>query len=189
MHQLKEPPEEDDRSLVARIAVEDWHALELLYDRHRVSLFAYCCWLIADRESAEELLQDTLIAVWQGAGRYAGRASVRAWLLGIARRQAHNARRHGRLTMANGGIPEMMEASEPGPEEATLDLAGCAEIAQAIETLSPLHQEILRLTFVHDLSYMDLAATLGVPLGTVKSRLSLARRELRAALHQKETQR
>ncbi|MEA2523282.1 MAG: hypothetical protein QOF73_509 [Thermomicrobiales bacterium] len=189
MHQLDESPRDDDRSLVARIADGDRCALETLYGRHRLSLFSYCCWLMADRESAEELLQDTLVAVWQNAGRYAGQASVRAWLLGIARRQAHNARRRDRMAVAEGEVLEMMDAPEPGPEEATLDRAGCAEIAQAITMLSPLHQEILRLTFVHELSYAGLADTLGVPVGTVKSRLSLARRELRAALDGRETPR
>src|SRR5215217_7360021 len=187
MHQWDEAPREDDRTLLARIAGKDRCALEALYDRYRVSLFRYCCWLMPERESAEELLQETLIAVWQSAGGYAGRATARAWILGIARRQAHNTRRRSRLTFADGEVPEMVESPDPGPEEAVLDRAGCAEIARAIETLSPLHQEVLRLTFVHELSYGGLAETLGIPIGTVKSRLNLARRELRAALNERET--
>jgi RNA polymerase sigma-70 factor (ECF subfamily) len=189
MHQFDDPPGEDDRSLVARIAMGDRWALETLYERCRGPLFAYCCWLMPERESAEELLQDTLVAVWQSAGRYAGKAGVWAWLLGIARRRARDARRRGRLTFADGEDLEMLESPEPGPEAAALDRAGCAEIAQAIALLSPLHQEILWLTFVHDLSYDGLAETLGVPIGTVKSRLSHAKRELRAALGGGETSR
>lgn len=182
MHQFDDPPGEDERVLVARIALGDRWALETLYERCRGPLFAYCCWLMPERESAEEVLQDTLVAVWQSAGSYAGHAGVWAWLLGIARRQAHNARRRGRLAFAEGEDLEMLETPEPGPEEEALDRAGCAAIAQAIALLSPPHKEILRLTFVHDLSYAGLAETLGVPIGTVKSRLSHARRELRAVL-------
>jgi RNA polymerase sigma-70 factor (ECF subfamily) len=189
MQQWDEPPREDDRMLLARIAEQDRYALEALYDRYRVSLFRYCCWLMPERDSAEELLQETLIAVWQSAGGYAGRASAWAWILGIARRQAHNTRRRSRLTFADGEVPEMLESPDPGPEEAVLDRAGCAEIVRAIETLSPNHQEVLRLTFVHGLSYGGLAETLGIPIGTIKSRLSLARRQLRAALNERESPR
>jgi RNA polymerase sigma-70 factor (ECF subfamily) len=182
MHQFDDLAREDDRSLVGRIAVGNRDALETLYERCRGPLFDYCCWLMPERESAEELLQDTLVAVWKGAGGYAGQAEVKAWLFGIARRQARDARRRGRLAFVEGEVLEMLETPEPGPEAAALDRAGCAEIAQAIALLSPLHQEILRLTFVHDLSYDGLAETLGVPIGTVKSRLNHARRALRAAL-------
>jgi RNA polymerase sigma factor (sigma-70 family) len=189
MHQYDDSPREHDRSLVAQISLGDQSALETLYHRYRGSLFDYCCLLMPERESAEELLQDTLVAVWKSAGGYAGHAEVKAWLLGIARRQAHNAWRRVRLTFADGEVLEMLETPEPGPEEAALDRAGCAEIARAIALLSPLHQEILRLTFVHDLSYVGLAETLGVPIGTVKSRLNHARRDLRAALAGGETPR
>jgi RNA polymerase sigma-70 factor, ECF subfamily len=183
MHQGGEPPwEDDDRLIVARIAAGDRCALETLYARHRQSLFGYCRALTSDWETAEEVLQDTLLAVWRGAGGYAGRSSVRGWLFGIARRQAHDARRRGCLPLADGEVLEMLPADDPGPEETALGRAGCAEIARAIGTLSPVHQEVLSLTFDQGLSYGELAEILGVPIGTVKSRLSLARRALRVAL-------
>jgi RNA polymerase sigma factor (sigma-70 family) len=186
MMQIDYPAREDDRRLVARIAGRDRCALEALYDRYRVSLFTYCCCLMPEAESAEELLQDTLVGVWQGAGRYTGQAPVWAWVRGIARRQAHNARRRTHPAHADGEVLEMLESTDPGPEEVTLDRAGCTEIAEAITTLSPNHQEILRLVFVHGLTYSELAGALDIPDGTVKSRLSLARRALRAALRRGE---
>ncbi len=186
MHQFDQPPQVDDRTLVARIAARDRSALEELYDRYRVSLFNYCCSWMPERESAEELLQDTLVGVWQSAGGYAGQATVWAWMRGIARRQAHNTRRRWHLTYADEEILEMLEATEPGPEAETLDRAGCLEIAHAITTLSPHHQEILRQIFVHGRSYSEVAGALDIPVGTVKSRLSLARQALRAALAGKE---
>jgi RNA polymerase sigma-70 factor, ECF subfamily len=186
MMQIDYPAREYDRSLVARIARRDRCALAALYDRYRASLFTYCCCLMPEPESAEELLQDTLVGVWQGAGGYTGQAPVWAWVRGIARRQAHNARRRSRPPCADGEVLEMLESTDPGPEEVTLDRAGCTEIAEAITTLSPIHQEILRMIFVQGLSYSELAGALGIPDGTVKSRLSLARRALRAALSGRE---
>ena len=132
------------------------------------------------------MLQDTLVGVWQSAASYGGQATVLAWMRGIARRQAHNVRRRLQLPSAGEEALEVLESVAPGPEEVSIDRAGCDEIARAIATLSPLHQEILRLVFVGGLSYVELTHTLGVPEGTVKSRLSLARRALRAALDETE---
>jgi RNA polymerase sigma factor (sigma-70 family) len=186
MQQFDHPPGVDDRTLVARIAEQDRCALEELYDRYRTSLFNYCCCWMPEPESAEELLQDTLVGVWQNAGGYAGQATVWAWMRGIVRRQAHNTRRRWHLTYADGEVLEMLESTDPGPEAETLDRAGCAEIARAITTLSPLHQEILRQIFVHGRSYSEVAGELEVPVGTVKSRLNLARQALRTALDGRE---
>jgi RNA polymerase sigma-70 factor (ECF subfamily) len=172
----------DDRALLARIARQDRCALEELYNRYRIALFTYCCSWMPEPESAEELLQDTLVGIWQGAGSYAGEAPVWAWMRGIVRRQAQNTRRRWRLTYADGEDLELLESTDPGPEAETLDRAGCAEIARAITTLSPPHQEILRQIFVCGRSYTEVAGELDIPVGTVKSRLSLARQALRAAL-------
>jgi RNA polymerase sigma factor (sigma-70 family) len=173
---------QDDRALLARIARQDRCALEELYNRHRISLFTYCCSWMPEPESAEELLQDALVGVWQGASGYTGEAPVWAWMRGIVRRQAHNTRRRWRLTYADGEVLEMLESTDPGPEAETIDRAGCAEIARAITTLSPLHQEILRQIFLHGRSYSEVAGDLDIPIGTVKSRLNHARQALRVAL-------
>src|SRR5829696_9084387 len=84
-----EPDSNSDSDLLARVAAGDEEALAALYARHQRSLRAYLGLLTPDRGLAEEVLQDTLLAVWNGASAYAGRASVRAWLMGIARRRAY----------------------------------------------------------------------------------------------------
>ena len=81
---------EDDVALVGRVTVGDAAALTALYRRHADRLFAFLQQYARDRMVAEELLQDTLLAVWRSAPLYAGRSSVRTWMFGIARRQAHN---------------------------------------------------------------------------------------------------
>lgn len=81
---------EADVALVGRVAVGDAAALATLYRRHADGLFAFLQQYARDRMVAEEILQDTLLAVWRSAHLYAGRSGVRTWMFGIARRQAHN---------------------------------------------------------------------------------------------------
>ncbi|GAB3900748.1 hypothetical protein GCM10029964_088560 [Kibdelosporangium lantanae] len=78
-----------DEVLLRRVTGGDSAALTLLYSRHGDALFRYLVRLCVDRMRAEEVLQDTLLAVWRGADTYRGPAAVRSWLFGIARRQAY----------------------------------------------------------------------------------------------------
>src|SRR5215210_109678 len=84
------PEQESDSTLLERIAREDRRAVTELYARHQRPLFRYLCQLTPDHGLAEEILQDTIVAVWQGAAAFEGRSAVRTWLFAIARRQAHN---------------------------------------------------------------------------------------------------
>jgi RNA polymerase sigma factor (sigma-70 family) len=182
MYRRDDDPADDDRSLVARIAAGEICALETLYVRRWDSVRRYCRLLVWDEGSVEELSQDILLAVWQGAGRYAGTGSVRAWLLTIAKYQAHNLLRRRELPMDEAPPPEELPAGEPGPEDEAIAAAGCEEIARAIRSLSPMHREILSLSVDQQLSYRELADVLVISIGTVKSRLYLAKKALAAAL-------
>lgn len=172
--------------LVARMAAGDRAALAELYAGEREAIFAYLRGFTADRQLAEEIVQDTLLAAWRGAARYGGRASVRSWLFAIARRRAADALRRSRLRLlpepeAEAALADL-PSSEPNPEDLALAAATRQELTAALARLSPFHREALDLTFAHGLSYPELAEVLGVPLGTVKSRLSNAKRALRALL-------
>jgi RNA polymerase sigma-70 factor (ECF subfamily) len=176
------PGEVEDTELIARIARGDRSALETLYARHQAALLAYLLHFTFDRGVAEELLQDTLVAVWKNAHGFAGRSSVGAWLFGIARRRAYKRlRRRAPPLLALDAADDVVD-TEPEPEAALLASADRAEVAQAVARLAVAHQEVLLLTFVHQLSYAEIADVLGVPLGTVKSRLNHAKRALRDLL-------
>jgi RNA polymerase sigma-70 factor (ECF subfamily) len=179
---VQQPVAEEERNVVARMAAGDRAALAELYASYERPLLAYLRLLTRDAGLAEELLQDTLLAAWHGAGGYAGQASVRGWLFGIARRRAHDSLRRRSLRLVDGAELETVASSEPDPEAMTLARAGQDALVAAIERLAPIHREALVLTFVHELSYQDLAEVLGIPIGTVKSRLSNARQALRAQL-------
>src|SRR5699024_6421996 len=110
----------------------DGAALATLYERHGQGLFGYLLRLAGDRGTAEEILQDTLLAAWRSAGEFAGRSAVRTWLFGIGRRQAHNRLRGKRLEWVNLAEAPEVAATAPGPEAATLAGAEQAEIAAAM---------------------------------------------------------
>ena len=131
---------------------------------------------------AEEILQDTLLAVWRSAHLYAGRSSVRTWLFGIARRQAHN-----RLRVRS---PEQVPLDRlagradpaPGPAEWALAAAQREAIAEAFDALALQHREVLALAFAARIAHREIAEILDVPVGTVKSRLHHARAALARVL-------
>jgi RNA polymerase sigma-70 factor (ECF subfamily) len=173
---------DEDAQTLRRIAAGDRQALTALYLRHRVPLYRYLLQLTPDHGLAEELLQDTLVAVWKSARTFEGRSSPRTWLFGVARRQAHNTLRQRALPLTDLAEVELLPATTPEPEDAALAAADRAELAGALRALPAMFREVLVLVFLQEFSYAETAQVLGVPVGTVKSRLNHAKRALRAVL-------
>ena len=179
---VSEYPAEEEVRLVARIAAGERDALAELYERFQRPLFRYLCQLTPDHGLAEEILQDTLVAVWKGAAGFAGRSRVQTWLIGIARRQAHNTLRRRALPLAGPDADIDVPDPGPDPEMHVLAQADRDELAAAVQRLAPAHREVLNLNFMQGLSYQEIAEIVGVPEGTVKSRLSNAKQALRTLL-------
>jgi len=171
-----------DDELIRRIAARDHHAVTDLYVRYQSPLFRYLQHLTPDRGMAEDVLQETFIAVWNSSHLFAGRSSVQAWLFGVARRQAHNALRRRGLPLADEAALDAHAAPDPDPADAVLATAAHGDLLAALRRLSPVHREVLTLMFVHDHSSREVAAILAIPLPTVKSRLRNAKQALRALL-------
>jgi RNA polymerase sigma-70 factor (ECF subfamily) len=173
---------EADAVLVGRVAVGDAAALTALYRRHADRLFGYLQRYSGDRMLAEELLQDTLLAVWRSAHLYAGRSSVQTWMFGIARRQAHNRVRVRQPQQVP--LDQLVGWADPapGPAEWATATAQRAAIADAFAALALQHREVLALAFAARMPHREIAEVLDVPLGTVKSRLHHARAALHRAL-------
>jgi RNA polymerase sigma factor (sigma-70 family) len=176
---------ETDEVLLRAVGRGDAEALTTLYRRHADGLFAFLLRLASDRMLAEEILQDTLLAVWRGAGTFQGRSQVRTWLYGIARRQAHNRLRSARVDTPLDDVVEPVAAG-PGPEDLAVVRAERDRVLAAVDRLSLAHREVVVLTFVAELSHAEIAAVVGVPVGTVKSRLHHARSALVRALAELE---
>lgn len=171
--------EMNDTTLIAAVAAGDDNALRELFDRHAPWLGARLRRFLPV-DAVEDVLQNTFIAAWQGASSYTGAGPLGAWLWGIARRQALLwTRIHGRSEdYIDGEIPELR-----GDPAATATQR--VDLQHAVEELGPAgdpQRELVRLILVEDRSISDVAAHLGIPEGTVKSRVFVMRRRLRAAL-------
>jgi len=175
-----------DEALLRAVATGDAGALTRLYERHGDALFGYLYQLAGDRMTAEEILQDTMLAVWRSAAAFEGRSKATTWLFGVARRQAHN-RLRGRPDPRTTGIPLPDRPDQgAGPDELAIAAAGGTPVAAAIDRLPDHHRDVIALVFVAGLPLADVAEMLAIPIGTVKSRLHHARAAVAAALTAQE---
>jgi RNA polymerase sigma-70 factor (ECF subfamily) len=169
----------EDEALVAAIAAGDDLALKALYERH-APWIAVRLRRTLPASAVEDVLQETFLATWRGAGRYAPEGPVAAWLWGIARRQAANwARTHQRPDLALDLLGE-----RPGSEADPADqVIRRQEIQGALATAGPsgsANRQIARKALVEDRPLAEIAADLDMPVGTVKSRLHRIRAAMRA---------
>ena len=172
-----------DEELVKSLAREGGEAaLATLYRTHADALFGFAVQRLGDRGLAEDLVQEVFTRVWRRAADFdARRGSFRAWLYGIARNAVIDMER--RRAVRPPVTEERDTAAEPGPdpiEEAMLRW----QIRSALARLSPDHREVIRLVRFEGLPLAEVAQRTGLPLGTVKSRLSYALRALRLALEE-----
>lgn len=183
-------PEATDANLVARISGRDQEALSSLYDRHRGVVFALALRILRDRAEAEEVLADVFHQAWRGAGGYDPlRGSVAGWLFTLCRSRAiDRLRARGRRDAALGALALEERGggtswpATDGPEDrADLDLKRRL-IAQALGGLAPAQRAALELAYYQGLSHSEIAARLGEPLGTVKTRIRQGLLALRESL-------
>jgi RNA polymerase sigma-70 factor, ECF subfamily len=172
----------DDDGLIVGVAAGDDTALRELFCRHAP-------WVAARLRSVlpaadvEDVLQETFLAVWKGAGGYRPDGSVGGWVWGIARRQAALfLRRRGPAALL---LPVVVAADgrhASDPAEAALSRAHMTDAVAALGPEGSPDREVWRLMYVEDRPVAEVAELMGVPEGTVKSRAHRARRRLRAAL-------
>lgn len=181
----------NEQLLLAQVAAGDEEALRRLYLDYRPRLRRYL-WhqLDGDATSVEEALQDVFLAVWRTASGYRAEARVSTWLYQIAHNVALSARR--RLARRPDSLWLNTSTNESDDNDVlrwtdiandTLDdrVLNRLSLDDALDSLSPKHCEVLSLVFQHGFSLDEAARILDVPTGTVKSRISYARKAL---LHQ-----
>jgi len=174
--------ETTDRELVERARAGDPSAFHELLDRHAGFLYSMAVPLVGNAADAEDVVQETLLGAYRGLRAFEGRASVRTWLAAILIRQAALRRRHERKRMAaSAQAATAVEGSRQAPSAATAADARI-DVTAAIQGLSRDHREVIVLRELHGMSYDEMAQALGVPRGTVESRLWRARRQLQERL-------
>ena len=178
---------EQDRDLQLLKAAGDGDdgAFHALIDRHAAALFRVAMSMSKNRADAEDLMQDTFVGAYRGLKNFAGRSSVKTWLVQIMTRQAAKAwhkSRHRRKTLSL----HTESGEQRAPDDASLSTRASSiaveqriDVMQVLDALSAPHREVLVLREIRGLSYEEMAQVLDVPRGTVESRLSRARAEFR----------
>ncbi len=178
-----ETAQPSDADLLAQVAAGDERALRELVGRHSAWLLLRLRRRTYDEELAASALQDTFVAVWRNARGFRGDGDVGAWLWGIAIRQLVS-----RLRVRQGPRPvsqQVIAALSPTLRSAEDELLLAVEhgdLAAALAALPPEMRQALQATVVDGLSTREAALLLGVPQGTVKSRVRLAKARMRAQL-------
>ncbi len=170
-----------DGELVERAQGGDLSAFDVLVDRHVNGLYGMAFMMVSRREDAEDIVQETLLAVHQGLGKFEGRSAFKTWAVGILMRQA--AMHLRKRTMKIGSL-EGVEPMDKGAGNQARQADARIDLAQILAKVSVEHREVLVLREIQGLSYDEMAQVLEVPRGTVESRLFRARAELKRAAGQ-----
>lgn len=179
-----------DRELIERVAKGDREAFETFYHRYQRKLFAYLLRVLRRPALIEEVLDDVMLAVWQGAKRFDGRSRASTWVFGIAYHKALKALSRSRRSAERDGAS--LDASEGERPESPVDPGGPEaeaerselrrKLATAMDCLSAAQRAVVELTFYYGYSYPEVAEIVGCPVNTVKTRMFHARRLLKERL-------
>lgn len=176
--------EPSDAALVARMAADDKAALAALYTRYAPTLLGVAVRIVGGRGEAEDLVHDVFIEVWRKADSYApGRGTVRTWLLLRLRSRALDrvrSPRRARGVSLEASVPDYAERFA-APDDPAL-AADRKRVRAAVDALPSELRQVLLLAVFEGQSASAIAERLSLPLGTVKSRIRLARKRLGDAL-------
>ena len=164
--------------LIARIAGGDRLAMQTLFARHRTAVYRWLLRFVGNEATAEDLLSDVFLDVWRQADRFQARSSVSTWLLAIARFKALSARRVRKDAELDETIEATVADPSDNPEIMLQKKNRDALVREALNSLSLDHKEIIDLVYYHEKSVDECAQILGVPSGTVKTRMFYARKKM-----------
>jgi RNA polymerase sigma-70 factor (ECF subfamily) len=174
-----------DEALAERLGDGDVAALERLYERHSRAIFSLALKLLADREAAEEVVQETFLKLWQRPDSYSvSRGRLIAWLLGVAHHRAIDRLRRRRLEQRYGASQQAAEpiVSDRDPVDDVLASLRGEAVARALQSLPSAQRVAVELAYLRGMTQVEIASVLGEPLGTIKTRLRLAMQKLRGSL-------
>jgi RNA polymerase sigma-70 factor (ECF subfamily) len=185
-----------DQDLMERIRKRDAAAFEVLFARHRATLRQHLARIVRDAAAVDDLVQEVFLRVWTRSEQWSGQGAFKAWLFRIATNLALNhlrwvGRRRERplevLEAAAGESAEtteaswLIDASAPGPEAHLEQEASRQQIERLVDALPREKREVFQMAHEGQMEIHEIADALGIPEGTVKSRLHYARKRLAEA--------
>ncbi len=172
----------DERELAQRFAAGDEQALEVAYHRHAGGVYARSLRQLGDETEAQDVVQLVFVAAWRGRSGYdPDEAALGAWISGIARHKVADAwaqRERRRRELHAAGVLSLRPAS--ARQEVGEEVAGRLAVLEQLDTLDEPRRTIMHLAVFADLTHAQIAARLGMPLGTVKSHLRRGLQSMRS---------
>jgi RNA polymerase sigma-70 factor, ECF subfamily len=177
-----EPPSEgEEEQLLRRLAAGDVDSFGVIYDRYSRSVYSLAWKMLGDAQAAQEVTQEVFEAIWRGAKTYApGRGSARTWILAMAHHKSVDAMRRQRVRASE-------PLSDAHPDETDVVALAMrrvegAAVRAALATLSEVQRAVVVLAYYGGYTQQEIARRLGVPLGTVKTRIRDGLQRLRDRL-------
>lgn len=171
-----------DSDLIIRIKARDREAFHQLYDRYAQIIFSLCIRILRDDAEAEDVAQEIFVQIWKEAERFdPARASVKTWMFTIARSRAldrYRSRKTINQRMETEAEHEIANASDSSDLQSTTLMR--QYVTSALRQLSKEQRAVLELSYYEGLTQEEIAAKLGEPLGTVKSRIRASLIKLRS---------
>jgi RNA polymerase sigma-70 factor (ECF subfamily) len=172
------PNDDSDEALVARVAQNDRHALQLLFGRHRQRVYRFALRLVGNAATAEDIVSEVFLELWRRAASFERRAQLSTWLLAITRNKALSTLRVRVDQPLDDAVAEAMPDPAISAEDSVEASERSAVVRRCLERLTPAHREIIDLVYYHEKSVDEVAAIVGVPAATVKTRMFYARKRL-----------
>jgi len=176
-----------DDDLVARYRDGDADAFDALFDRHHAAAFRFANAMLGDRPAAEDVMQETFLAVARTARSYQPRGRFRTWLMQIVRNRCLNRLEQARARRAafeQAGLRAEPPAHRPSPADCAQRNEQMDRVRAALAELPDRQREALALYAFEQLTYQEIAAVLGAPLNTVKVLIHRARAGIAAAVEE-----
>ena len=170
-------PTRSDDELIAKIAAGNRLAMQVLYARHHARVYRFALRLVGSHAVAEDLTSEVFLSVWRQAHRFEGRSAVTTWLLAIARYKALAELRRRPAALSEEAHAEVADPADD-PEVALQGKHRGEILRRCLSQLSREQREIIDLVYYHEKSVQEVAAIVGIPGNTVKTRMFYARRRL-----------
>jgi RNA polymerase sigma-70 factor, ECF subfamily len=167
----------NEAELLTRVVSGDREAFDAVMRVHEDRVFSVCLRILGDREKALDATQDTFLTVFRKAGQFQGRSAVGTWIYRIAVNTCYDQLRRTQRRPSES-LPDHVDLSDPSAEEAIESAAVRPEIELALAQLPADFRNAVILSDLEGLSLPEVAEILGVPIGTVKSRVFRGRRLL-----------
>jgi len=164
--------------LLTACGAKDEAAFRRLYDETHQRIYYFAHRMLGDHEMAEDVVTETYIAIWKGAGSFKGRSKVLTWIFGIARNLSMNALKKKRFDYNLDDYHHL--STHGGLDGQSLDRREI--VAKGLLKVSAKHREVLDLVFYQGFSYQEIGDILNVPENTVKTRVFYAKKALHETL-------